>query len=121
MDTAMVDTLEEVLQKFKSLVNGNARARALIKSWNPDIVLQALDGTKAFSLTIRNEAVEKIEPGTSESSHQIGIRASEAMLISIFSGDVNPSTAFIDGELEVYGSDIDRLKLDALTLVIWGV
>jgi putative sterol carrier protein len=121
MDTAMVDALEDVLLKFKSLVNGNTRTRALMKSWQPDIVLQALDSSKAFYLTIRNETVEQIETGTSAASHQISIRASEAMLISIFSGDVNPSTAFIDGELEVYGSDIDRLKLDALTLVIWGV
>lgn len=120
MDTAIADTLEGVLRKFQGLVNGNERARALMKGWEPDIVLQTLDGTSTYSLAIRGAMVDAVSPGPGRAGHQISIRAEKDMLESIFSGDVNPSTAYIDGELEVYGSDMDRLKLDALTLVIWG-
>ena len=26
----------------------------------------------------------------------------------------------LEGEIEVFGSDADRVKLDAITLVLWG-
>jgi len=39
----------------------------------------------------------------------------------VFSGDYNPAHALIDGELAVFSNEKDKVKLEAITMVIWGM
>jgi len=48
------------------------------------------------------------------------LRADQAILQKIFSGNLSPLGAYTDGLLEVYGSQKDQIKLDVIALVVWG-
>ncbi|WP_428262077.1 SCP2 sterol-binding domain-containing protein [Haliangium sp.] len=95
--------------------------KALLKGWEPNVIIEATDHPESFTLLVRNRAVEDVTEGVHEASHQIQVRGERHLLIEIFSGQTNPSQAFLDGELEVFGEDRDRIKLDAITLVLWGL
>jgi hypothetical protein len=39
----------------------------------------------------------------------------------VFTGALNPVRANLDGELAVFASDRDNVKLDAVCMVLWGM
>lgn len=112
--------LHDTLEAFRSRVNDNPRAIRLIHAWDRDIAIDTFDGHASAVLHVREGRVRNVSAGPCEIAQRVEIRAEESVLINVFNGATNPSIAFIDGELEVFGSDDDRLKLDAITLVVWG-
>lgn len=114
-------TLVECLTDFRLRVNDNPRIKRLLKKWEPMILVESTDSDEAFSMLLRQEAIAEIRDGLGESDHMIHLRASGEILRGIFSGRRNPARAYVDGELEVFGSDKDRVKLDAISLVLWGL
>ena len=48
------------------------------------------------------------------------IQASEAILTAIFSGQMTPTEPYNAGDLLVRGQQDDMMRLDILTLLIWG-
>jgi hypothetical protein len=63
---------------------------------------------------VKNEA----NPSNENSIH---LQASESTLIRIFSGQYNPSHAVLEGDLAVFSSEKDKVKLEAIAVVIWGL
>lgn len=113
--------LYNCLSDFRTRVNENDGVKKLLKGWEPVIVVSSSDTGACFSLVIREKAVADLLPQKLEHNHQILVEGEEAMLEQIFSGSVNPAEAVLDGQMAVYGSDRDQLKLDALSLMIWGM
>ena len=88
------------------------------------MLLEPTDTDARYLLTVAGARLTDIReggiaPGTDE--RLVTMSAEEATLIEIFSGVTNPSTALIDGQLEVYSDSRDKVKLEALALVIWGL
>jgi len=54
-----------------------------------------------------------------EAEGLVHLQAEEDVLNEIFSGKYNPATALVDGALAVYSADRDKVKLEALAMVIW--
>jgi len=77
------------------------------------------DGGRSFFL--RSKAGEMRAPETAPAgAPDIVIAAEERVLLGIFSGEINPARAHLDGELQAFGSQRDQLVLDAIVLLIWG-
>ena len=112
--------LKQCLQKFKVKVNENDRIKKLIRGWNPAIIIEANDKQLFFTLLIENEKIFSIVDSKEEKNHQIHIQGSNNVLQSIFSGDLNPAEAVLDGKIAVFGDDKDQIKLDAISLILWG-
>ncbi|WP_437762660.1 SCP2 sterol-binding domain-containing protein [Sorangium sp. So ce281] len=102
-------------------MNENKRLASLLKGWSPTLVLEATDSLQEFSIRVDSGKLQELESGAKESEHTVRLRATHQLLIDIFSGTKNPSRVFLDGDLEVFGSDRDRVKLDAISLVLWGI
>lgn len=115
--TDLIDTLTQ----FKDKANGHPRIASLIKGWEPTIVVEASDsGTKRY-LPVRACRIESVDADdTAPSEHVVHLRANEAVLAAVFDGRSNPADAFLEGELEIFASDKDQVKLDAISLVLWG-
>lgn len=113
--------LMECLQKFRLEVNAHPRIKGILKGWSPEIQFETLDGEAAVHAVVAEQVLGEMRPGAAESEGAILVRATEQDLIEIFSGRKNPARAFLDAELEIFGSDKDRVKLDAISLVLWGV
>jgi hypothetical protein len=113
--------LMKCLQKFRQDANTHPRIKVLLKGWSPWIQFETLDGGAMVHANIQDQVLGELKTGESDADGTIVVRATEQNLIEIFSGRKNPARAFLDAELEIFGSDKDRVKLDAISLVLWGV
>ena len=113
--------LRSCLIDFQQRFNTNTRVKKLIKKWNRSVMLEALDSAVAYSFIVENQELTSIVPGLVERDPPIHLQADEEILIRIFSGDYNPSHALIDGVLAVYSDERDKVKLEAMAMVLWGL
>lgn len=113
--------IKHQLQAFQEKLNANQQIGKLINNWNPNIIIKALNSDEQYTMFVADGKISHIENGLFESAHEITIEGDSDILLKVFSGTTNPAEAVLDGELFVYGGDQDQIKLDALTLVIWGM
>lgn len=122
--TAGGEGLPYWLGDFQTRFNTNARAAKLAAGWDRRLLVDAVDLPEKYTLTVTGARISEIREGEvdrDEDERLVTMVADEATLIEIFSGEYNPSTALIDGQLEVYSDSRDKVKLEALAMVIWGV
>jgi len=116
--------LSHWLGDFQNRFNSNTRAAKLTKGWDRQILLEPVDNSKRYTMLVRDAQVHEIvdgDPPDANDDKIVRLRASEDILCDIFSGNYNPSTALLDGVLEVYSDSRDKVKLEALALIIWGL
>lgn len=115
--------LAECLEDFRERFNSNPRAAKLVKNWNRRVMLEATDTGAAYTLVIEDQRVRSIDEGPADTDDEylVHLQASYAILMEIFSGNYNPSTALLDGLLAVFSNERDKVKLEACAMVIWGL
>ena len=122
---ALQATLDTVLEDFRERFHSNRRAQKLVKKWNRTILLEATDTSELYTLVVADQAIAAIERGRGavpdEDDYLVHLQAEESVLIDIFSGRYNPSTALLDGMLSVFSNERDKVKLEALAMVLWGL
>lgn len=116
-----MSTLKATLETFREQVNSNRLIAPLLKNWQRTVIIDCEDSGATYSLIVRDCRLVEIREGRLETGITLNVAAEEAVIEKIFTGALNPSTAFLDGEIEVYGDDADKVKLDAITLVLWGL
>jgi len=99
-------------------VNKDARLRDMNRDWSRLIRVEPSDGTEAFRVSYQ-EGVMEVDR-TLEGSFDIVLRAPEEVLARVFSGEASPTEPYLDGSLTIQGSQEDVLRLDFLSLMIWG-
>lgn len=115
-------TLGDCLKHFQHTFNDNARVKKLIKNWERSIIVEATDTEATLTMVISDLVMTDVRDGAhANEDNPIHLQASQDTLIRIFSGDYNPAHALIDGELAVFSSEKDKVKLEAITMVIWGI
>ncbi len=121
--TTIHATLLDCLHDFRSAFNANERVKRLVKGWDRLIVVEATDTESVLTMIVHDLMVTEIKAGAhrEDDDDLIHLQASENNLIKIFSGDYNPANALIDGELAVFSSEKDKVKLEAISIVIWGM
>jgi len=114
---------EGTLRNFQHLFNDNPRVKKLVKNWERTIVLSATDTGSRYGLIVRDEEVTDIrkisKAEEDEGMDLVHLQAEESVLKQIFSGAYNPATALLDGALAVFSEERDKVKLEALAMVIW--
>ena len=122
MIEAATATLEECLTDFRERFNDNARVKKLIVGWNRDILVEPLDADTAYTMVIQDLEMAAVTPGINEGQDgQVHMQADEDILKRIFTGEYNPATALIDGNMAVFSEERDKVKLEAIAMVIWGL
>ena len=118
-----VETLDHWLGDFRDRFNANGRAAKLTAGWNRRLLVDATDTARSVVLTVTGTRVTDIRDGTEGTGDTpfVTLSGEERTLIEIFAGRYNPSSAVIDGQLEVYSDARDKVKLEALAMVIWGL
>jgi putative sterol carrier protein len=117
-DLDYLGTLLEFRQRF----NTNDKVKKLIKNWNRLILLSAKDTGSKYGLVVRNDEMVEVRSASNaddDADELVHLEADESVLRDIFSGKYNPATALLDGALAVFSADRDKVKLEALAMVIW--
>ena len=112
--------LLQALELFKQQSNSHPRIANLIKGWEPTIMVEATDSGVTHYIPVRACRIETIADHGTDSRHLVHLRAKEDVLAAVFAGRSNPASAFLDGDLEIFADDKDHVKLDAISLVLWG-
>jgi putative sterol carrier protein len=113
---------EDTLRNFQHLFNGNPKVKKLVKNWERTILLAATDTGSKYSLVVKAEEMTEVRNAAQAEEDDSGIvhlQAEESVLQQIFSGKYNPATALLDGALAVFSDERDKVKLEALAMVIW--
>jgi hypothetical protein len=110
------------LESFRTLVNGHARVRKLIKGWEPVVFVEPTDLDERYYLHVRSSEITQITASCdSEPEHLVHVRGPTRELTAVFSGRKSAARAVLDADLEVFAIDRDQVKLDAISMILWGV
>jgi len=115
----MSTPLADSLQSFRELIKAHPRMKTLLKGWDRTVLVQSEDTAETFTLEFRDCHLVDIRDVAPAGDAGITIKASQRVLADIFTGALNPASEFLDGRLQVFASDSDQVKLDAITLVLW--
>lgn len=119
---AKYTTLAACLNAFQTTFNENTRVKKLIKNWKRSIIVDATDTGAVMTMIIDDLLMSEVKEGAhADEDYPIHLQGSQETLIKIFSGDYNPAHALIDGALAVFSNERDKVKLEAITMVIWGM
>jgi putative sterol carrier protein len=114
---------EGTLRNFQQLFNNNPRVKKLIKNWERTILLSATDTGSKYSLVVKADEMTEVRKALpaeeDEGDGLVHLQAEESILKQIFSGKYNPATALLDGALAVFSQERDKVKLEALAMIIW--
>ncbi|NMP21450.1 SCP2 sterol-binding domain-containing protein [Sulfobacillus harzensis] len=111
-------TLMEALEQFVSQCNNNTRLREMNRDWSRRIQLTPND-TQNLHWLVSDGGLVSCGAGAVESPDML-IEAQESILTDIFSGQMTPTEPYNNGDLLVKGHQDDMMRLDILTLLIWG-
>lgn len=113
----MVNVLS-VIEEFAQECNHNERLRKMNRDWSRLVELDATDTGATYWLrsdqgfiTAGTGAVEGVD---------LKISAAESILRDVFSGVITPTEPYNAGDLLVKGRQDDLMRLDIITLLIWG-
>ena len=120
-EPAVTANLSECLSAFAQSVNTHPSIARLLQGWEPLLVIEATDDGQKFHMRVEKSKLGAVGIGPAEAPHAILLRGDSAVLTEVFSGTLNPAQAYLEGNLEVFGSDRDQIKLDAISLVLWGM
>lgn len=122
MWNASSTSYEQILQEFKDRFNSNPRAKKLVNGWDRLIFLESSDVGSKLGLVIKDQTlveVQRLESNPAGADDVVHLLAEEDVLVEIFSGRCNPATALVDGVLAVYSKERDKVKLEALAMILW--
>ena len=112
------------LHDFQNRFNNDQRVKKLIKGWNRFLRVEGTDSGEIYTCTIRDLAITAVDPGCSvedDDEDLISLQAGQDVLVRIFTGKYNPAHALIDGALAVFSGERDKVKLEAIAMIIWGL
>ena len=115
---------QTVLHAFQDRFNGHERAKKLVKNWDRFILLNAIDTGSKFALVIKDQVLTDVQPVSDyddQADDLVHMQGEEEVLKNIFSGVCNPATALVDGALAVFSKERDKVKLEALAMIIWRI
>ena len=108
----------ESLKVFQESYNSNERLKIMNKDWERVVVIKATDIQSEHTIVVREGVVSQGE-GVTGGADLTVISDSET-LADIFYGDITPTEPYNTGTLRIIGQEEDILRLDFISLMIWG-
>ncbi|MEQ8966236.1 MAG: hypothetical protein RID91_10450 [Azospirillaceae bacterium] len=118
----MSERITDALARFRDDFNANDRVKSLVRNWNRVIRFEA-DGVDAvWYMAVTDGEMRLLDGPPADGGDPVIEVATHdpEILATSFDGTGSPARAHMDGDLELYCAETDRVKLDAISLVLWG-
>lgn len=115
---ATSEEIIEALADFKEQCNNNKRLRRMQRDWTKVLHYKTIDTADAFTMTVVEGEITKIENEV-QGTPDVIIEGTSEDLCDMFWGDINPTQKYLKGEIKVKGSQEDVMRIDAITAIIW--
>ncbi|SFR12790.1 SCP2 sterol-binding domain-containing protein [Desulfoscipio geothermicus] len=115
-------THEEItgsLQAFGEGYQKNKKLKIMNKDWDRVILIKAADVDSQHTLILKNGELTVTE-GTPAGDPDLVVTADSETLADLFYGDITPTEPYMNGTLVIKGSEDDIVRLDFISLMIWG-
>jgi putative sterol carrier protein len=112
------DEITESLQAFQSNYQANGKLKIMNKDWNRTVLVLANDIESIHTLVVDEGELSLYQGKIAEP--QLTVTSDSETLADMFFGDITPSEPYLDGSLKIIGSEDDILRLDIISLLIWG-
>jgi len=112
------DEIAQSLQAFCEGYNNNQRLKQMNRDWQRIVLVQPEDLTDAYTLSLAGEELS-YRPGAPDAP-DLRVVAQSDILTDLFWGDISPTGPYMDGTLKIFGSEEDIVRLDIISLLIWG-
>jgi hypothetical protein len=114
--------LLQALEDYRQKVNSSERVSRMIANWEPHLLLTPSDREIGYYVKFDRAAIGPVTTGKPDADgHLVEIEGQYEELLSIFTGKTNPAQSFLNGNISVYADEKDQVKLDAISLVLWGL
>lgn len=114
-------THQEITESIKQFHKGyaaNKKLKIMNRDWDRTVLVLAEDIESVHTLVLKNGELNFHE-GKSDQQDLTVISNSE-VLADMFYGDITPTEPYMNGTLRIIGSEDDILRLDFISLLIWG-
>ncbi|WP_066639147.1 SCP2 sterol-binding domain-containing protein [Desulfolucanica intricata] len=110
--------IRESLQAFLDNYQKNERLKTMNRDWDRIILVRATDVQFEHTISLKNGELEIMEgaPGQAD----LTVVSDSETLADLFYGDIAPTEPYMNGTLKISGSEDDILRLDFISLMIWG-
>ena len=112
------ESLFDSLSSYMKLLNDTPKIKQVLKTWSPIIHFSAKDNNSKLPLIF--------EQGTAISCSSVHEKKPDLAIIGtsndfhdLFHGKLNPTEKYMNGDITVKGSQMDIIKLDAISMVLW--
>jgi len=115
-------THEEITASLQSFYEGyqkNNKLQLMNQDWNRVIFIKASDIDSQHTLTLQKGQLS-VEQGASKQNPDLVVTSDSETLADLFYGDITPTEPYMNGTLVIQGSEDDILRLDFISLMIWG-
>ncbi|TYO96145.1 SCP2 sterol-binding domain-containing protein [Desulfallas thermosapovorans] len=108
------------LQAFNEGYQKNKKLKIMNKDWNRVILIEASDIKSQHTLTLQNGELSITEGGPKNQNADLVVTSDSETLADLFYGDITPTEPYMNGTLVIKGSEDDIVRLDFISLMIWG-
>lgn len=111
----------EITESLRAFVSGyakNARLKAMNRDWDRVVLVRATDIDSTHTLILRAGELS-LREGPVEPADLV-VTADSETLADMFYGDITPTEPYMNGTLKIIGSEDDIVRLDFISLMIWG-
>jgi putative sterol carrier protein len=113
------EALGAVLAQFARACSENERLCQMNRDWFRTIAIRPEDLGREFWLRSEGGPVRMLsEPP--EGEPDLVVEAPADVLAAVFGGEAPPTQPYMDGTLRVRGHQDDLMRLDIISLLIWG-
>lgn len=110
--------ITESLKAFQEGYNNNKKLKMMNHDWNRVIVIEATDVESKHTIILQDGNIS-IAEGIFATPDLVVTSDSET-LADLFYGDITPTEPYMNGTLVIKGSEDDIVRLDFISLMIWG-
>ncbi|MBN1635758.1 MAG: SCP2 sterol-binding domain-containing protein [Deltaproteobacteria bacterium] len=115
-------TIQETLDAandFRNKVNENKKIQKLLKRWSPLIHFETMNDEVKLSLDITGGEIATVNDGHIGDADLVITFPDSDELHDMFSGRMNPTQKYLNGDIRVLGHQADVIKLDTITMILW--
>ncbi|SFF99269.1 SCP-2 sterol transfer family protein [Desulfotomaculum arcticum] len=110
--------ITESLNAFQEGYSNNKKLKIMNHDWNRVILIEATDVDSKHTIILQDGEISVVE-GISATPNLVVTSDSET-LADLFYGDITPTEPYMNGTLVLKGSEDDIVRLDFISLMIWG-
>jgi len=112
------EEITESLEAFARAYSENARLKVMNRDWDRNVLILPEDIESVHTLVLKDGELSFSQGKTAEPD--LTVISNSDILADMFFGDITPTEPYMNGTLRIIGSEDDILRLDFISLLIWG-